>query len=51
MATTMFGLIVAIISLACYAVVKGRTTRALAEVEQVSHAIVDHIHSDNQEAI
>ena len=43
MATTMFGLIVAIISLAFYSLVKARATRALASAEQVIHSIADHI--------
>ena len=43
MATTMFGLIVGILALVFYSLVKARTTRALAEVEQVAHSIADHI--------
>ena len=43
MATTMFGLIVAIISLAFYSFIKARATRALAAAEQVVHSIADHI--------
>ena len=43
MATTMFGLIVAIISLIFYSVIKARATRSLAAAEQVVHSIADHI--------
>ena len=43
MATTMFGLIVAIISLVFYSVIKARATKSLAAAEQVVHSIADHI--------
>ena len=43
MATTMFGLIVAIVALVFYSLVKARATRALANVEQVVHTLADHI--------
>lgn len=43
MSTTMFGLIVAIISLVFYSVVKARATKSLAAAEQVVHSIADHI--------
>lgn len=43
MSTTMFGLIVAILALIFYAVVKGRTTRTLADVEQIVHSLADHV--------
>jgi len=43
MSTTMFGLIVAIISLVFYSFVKARATRSLAAAEQVIHSIADHI--------
>lgn len=43
MATTMFGLLVAIVSLLFYSIIKGQATRALAEAEQAVHSIVDHI--------
>jgi len=43
MSTTMFGLIVAILSLMFYSVIKSRATRALAEVEQTVHNVADEI--------
>lgn len=43
MATTFFGLIVAIATVIFYSIVKSRTTKTLAEVEQVVHSIADHI--------
>ena len=43
MATTMFGLIVGIIALVFYSIVKGRLTQALADSQQIVHAITDHI--------
>lgn len=43
MATTMFGLIVAIVSLVFYSLVKGRATGTLAEAERVTHKIADHM--------
>ena len=43
MATTMFGLIVAILALTFYSLVKARATGALADVEQVVHSVADHI--------
>jgi biopolymer transport protein ExbB len=43
MATTFFGLIVAIVSLVFYSIAKARLTRTLAEVEQTVHSIADHI--------
>ena len=43
MTTTLFGLIVAILALAFYSIIKTRATKALAEAEQVSHAVADHI--------
>ena len=43
MVTTMFGLVVEIITLVFYSVVKSRTTRSLADAEQVVHSISDHI--------
>lgn len=43
MSTTMFGLIVAIISLVFYSLVKARATKSLAAAEQVVHSIADHI--------
>jgi biopolymer transport protein ExbB len=43
MATTMFGLIVAIMALAFFSIIKGRATRVLAEAEQAVHAVADHI--------
>jgi len=46
MATTMFGLIVAILSLAFYSVIKSRATGVLAEAEQAVHAVADHIKRD-----
>lgn len=46
MATTMFGLFLAILCLVFYAVIKARVTRAMAEVEQVSHSIADRLKRD-----
>jgi biopolymer transport protein ExbB/TolQ len=43
MATTMFGLIVAILAVFFYSIVKGRATRSLAEVEHAVHTIADHM--------
>jgi len=43
MATTMFGLVVAIIALACHALVKSRATAALAEVERAVHDVADQL--------
>jgi len=43
MATTFFGLIVAILATVFYSITKGRATKALATVEQIVHSIVDHI--------
>lgn len=43
MGTTMFGLIVAIIALACHALAKGRATSALGEVERAVHDIADQL--------
>ncbi len=48
MATTMFGLIVGIMALMFYTIIKSRVTRALAEVEQLSHSIADHIKRDSE---
>lgn len=50
MATTLFGLIVGIISLVFYSIVKGRVTHTLAEVEQVVHSISDHVKRDAPKA-
>lgn len=46
MATTMFGLAVAILATVFYSIIKSRATRALADVEQITHSIVDHIKRD-----
>ena len=43
MATTMFGLIVAIIATFCYSIVKSRLTRSLASAEEVVHSLTDHM--------
>jgi len=43
MATTMFGLVVAIVALVFYSITKSRATKALAEVEQVVHSVADHL--------
>jgi biopolymer transport protein ExbB len=43
MATTMFGLIVGILALVFYSIIKSRATRTLAEAEQITHSIADHI--------
>lgn len=48
MGTTMFGLIVAIAALVFYSLVKARTTRALADAEQIVHSIADHIKRGGQ---
>jgi biopolymer transport protein ExbB len=48
MATTMFGLAVAILALVFYSIVKSRATRTLAEVEQVVHSVADHIKRGGQ---
>lgn len=48
MSTTMFGLAVAICALVFYSIVKARTTRTLAEVEQVVHSLADHIKRGHQ---
>jgi len=47
MATTMFGLIVAILALAFYSLVKARVTKTLADIEQTVHSIVDHLSRDS----
>ena len=47
MATTLFGLAVAIMALFFYSLIKARVTRALADVEQVVHSIADHIKRDD----
>jgi biopolymer transport protein ExbB len=44
MSTTMFGLIVAIVSLVFYSIVKARLTATLMEVEQGVHQVADQIH-------
>ena len=46
MATTLFGLIVAIFALVCYSIVKSRATKVLATVEDAVHTIADHIKRD-----
>ncbi len=46
MATTMFGLVVAILALVFYSIVKARTTRVLADAEQAVHAVADLIHRE-----
>lgn len=46
MATTFFGLIVAILAQLFYTLVKSRVTRSLAEAEQVVHSIADYIKRD-----
>ena len=43
MATTMFGLIVAILATFCYSIVKSRLTRSLASAEEVVHSLADHM--------
>jgi len=43
MATTYFGLIVAIAALVFHSIIKGRLTRVLSEAEQAVHAVTDHI--------
>lgn len=48
MATTFFGLIVAMVALVFYSLVKARTTRTLAEVEQIVHSLADHIKRGHQ---
>jgi len=46
MATTLFGLFLAILCLVFYSVIKGRVTRAMAEVEQIVHSIADRLQGD-----
>jgi biopolymer transport protein ExbB len=43
MATTYFGLIVAIAALVFHSIIKGRLTRVLSEAEQAVHAVTDHM--------
>ena len=43
MATTMFGLIVAIFATFCYSIVRSRLTRSLASAEEVVHSLADHM--------
>lgn len=43
MATTMFGLLVAIPTIVLYGFVRSRLTQSLAEAEQVAHSIADHL--------
>lgn len=43
MATTYFGLIVAIAALIFHSIIKSRLTRVLSEAEQAVHAVTDHI--------
>lgn len=43
MSTTLFGLLVAIMTLAFHAIIRSRATRGLAEVEQLVHSLADHI--------
>lgn len=43
MATTYFGMIVAIAATIFHSIVKGRLTRVLSEAEQAVHAVTDHI--------
>jgi biopolymer transport protein ExbB len=43
MSTTMFGLIVAIVTLVFYSIIKGRATRVLADAEQAVHSVADRI--------
>lgn len=50
MATTMFGLIVAILALFFYSIVKTRATATLAEAEAAVHAVSDHIKSTKRAA-
>jgi len=47
MSTTMFGLIVAIVSLVFYTIIKARVTRVLADTEQAVHSIADHVKRGN----
>ena len=44
MATTLFGLIVAIIGGVLYVVARGRATRVLTDTEQVCHTVADHLY-------
>lgn len=46
MSTTMFGLIVAIVTLVFHSLTKSRATRVLADAEQAVHAVADRIRSD-----
>ena len=49
MATTMFGLALAIVATIFHTIVRSRVTRSLATVEQVVHNITDHIKREETE--
>ncbi len=51
MSTTMFGLIVAIVSLVFYSIVKARLTATLMEVEQGVHQVADQIHRASSQMV
>ena len=44
MATTLFGLIVAILAGVLYVIARGRATRVLTDTEQACHTVADHLH-------
>ncbi len=48
MATTMFGLVVGILTLVFYSIIKARATRTLAEAEAAVHSITDHLKRESQ---
>jgi len=49
MATTMFGLIVAILASVLYVIIRGRASAILGDTEKVCHTLIDHIHRAAQE--
>ena len=49
MATTMFGLVVAIITLVFYSIVKARATAALADAEAAVQSVADHMATDDRQ--
>ena len=49
MATTMFGLIVAILASVLYVLIRGRASAVLGDTEKVCHTLIDHIHRAAQE--
>lgn len=43
MSTTLFGLVVAIMTIVFYSIIRSRVTRSLADAEQIIHSVADHI--------